>query len=104
MIGQIVSSKQTLLSIVPDDPVSEVTGWVSTHEIASVRTGQHAILKLDALPFAQYGTFTGTVVRISREPIEDKQLRESSADIRRRESPISGSLLPSYREARSPPG
>ena len=66
-LGQVVTTGQPLLVIVPDNLPVEIEALVQNSDIGFVAVGQEAVVKVDAFPFSRYGTINGRVMRVSRE-------------------------------------
>ena len=64
-VGSVLQSGAELITLVPLDAALEVDTAVSGRDIGWVRPGQPVTVKFDTLPFARYGTATGTVRSIS---------------------------------------
>jgi HlyD family secretion protein len=61
--GEAVERGQTLMTLLPDGPlVAEVR--VANKDVGLVRPGQSVKLKLDAFPFAEYGSVRGELVNV----------------------------------------
>lgn len=71
-LGQVVTTGQPLLVIVPSSGTIEVEALVLNRDIGFIEPGQDAVVKLEAFPFTRYGTIAGRVVRVSRDATEDK--------------------------------
>ncbi len=71
-VGQVVTSGQPILTIVPLDPEIEVEALIADRDIGFVAVGQDAAVKIDAFPFTRYGVIDGTIVRVSREAVEER--------------------------------
>jgi hemolysin D len=76
--GQVVTTAQPLLVIVPATGPIEVEALVINKDIGFVQVGQEAIIKVDAFPFTRYGTIDGRVVRISGDAIDQKDASGST--------------------------
>lgn len=63
--GDIVSSYQEMLTIVPSDIPLQIKAYVSNKDIANIHEGNEVRVKLDAYPYSDYGVITGTVESIS---------------------------------------
>jgi hemolysin D len=74
-IGQVVTTGQQLMTIVPSDAPVEIEALIANQDIGFVRTGQRAIIKIDAFPFTLYGTLSGRVTRVSRDAIDAEDSR-----------------------------
>jgi hemolysin D len=70
-IGQVVSSGQEIMRIVPDDAGLEIEVYVLNKDIGFVRSGQEAVVKIESFPFTQYGTIGAHVTRIARDAIPE---------------------------------
>ncbi len=68
--GAVVTTADTLLSIVPDGTPLEVQALVDNHDIGFVREGQSVEMKVDAFPFTRYGLIHGTLRRLGRDAVE----------------------------------
>jgi hemolysin D len=71
-IGQVVSSGQPLLTVVPLDGAIEVEALILNGDIGFVELGQPAIVKVEAFPFTRYGTIDGKVVKVSRDAVDER--------------------------------
>jgi len=72
-IGQVVTSGQSLLTIVPLDGAIEIEALVQNQDIGFVEAGQQAVVKVDAFPFTRFGTVAGTVIKVSRDAVEERE-------------------------------
>ena len=68
-IGQVVTTGQELLTIVPDDTPLEIEAYILNQDAGFVKEGQRAVIKVDALPFTRYGTIEGRVTYVARDAI-----------------------------------
>ena len=68
-IGAVLGAGDELLQIVPSDEPLIVEARVSPRDVAFVRRGLKANVKLDAYDYAIYGGFTGEVVYISPDTL-----------------------------------
>jgi hemolysin D len=78
-IGQVVTTGQPLLVVVPDGGPLEIEALVPNTEIGFLEVGQHAVIKLDAFPFSLYGTIDGKVVDVSRDAVYDQDVSNADA-------------------------
>jgi hemolysin D len=84
-VGQVVSSGQALMTIVPPDAPLEIEAMILNKDIGFVRIGQPAIVKVEAFPFTRYGTIDGTVTKISADAVDMRNapnLSEAAATVR----------------------
>ena len=72
-IGQVVTSGQQLMTIVPSLPTLEIEALLQNQDAGFVHAGQRAVIKIDSFPFTRYGTIEGTVVRIARDAVTSPQ-------------------------------
>ena len=75
-VGQVVSPGQPLMTIVPLGAPIEIEALIQNKDIGFVEVGQKAVVKVESFPFTRYGTVEGTVVKVSRDAVDD---REASA-------------------------
>lgn len=71
-IGQVVQPGLDLVEIVPLDDTLLIEAEVRPADIAFLRPGQPAVVKLTAYDFTLYGTLEGVLERISADTIEDE--------------------------------
>ena len=64
-VGGAVGEAEALLTLVPLDGICEVEAELRPMDIARVRVGATARIKLEALPFQRYGTLDGELRAIS---------------------------------------
>lgn len=72
--GGVVTTAETLMVIVPEDDILEVTALVQNKDIGFIELGQEAVIKIEAFPYTRYGYLTGTVKNINLDAIEHQQL------------------------------
>jgi hemolysin D len=91
-VGQVVSSGQPLLTIVPLDAPIEVEALILNRDIGFVHVGQTVAVKVDAFPFTRYGTVRGTVINVSADGVDEKTAANLSdaAGIARLQAPAAG--------------
>lgn len=77
-LGQVVTSGQPLLTIVPSDDPVEVKAMIANQDIGFVKAGQTAVIKVDSFPFTRYGTIVGTVARVSTDAVDQRDATELS--------------------------
>jgi hemolysin D len=75
-IGQVVTTGQPLLTIVPLDSPIEIEVMIRNKDIGFVEPGRPAVVKVESFPFTRYGTIDGTVLKVSRDAVDE---REASA-------------------------
>src|SRR6185437_16222563 len=58
-VGQVVTTGQQLMTIVPDGGHLQVEVYVTNADIGFIKVGQEAAIKLDSFPFTRFGTLHG---------------------------------------------
>jgi hemolysin D len=71
-IGQVVTSGQSLLTIVPFEGPMEIEAMIANKDIGFVKAGQTAVVKVEAFPFTRYGTLEATVAKVSRDAVDER--------------------------------
>jgi hemolysin D len=79
-LGQVVTTGQELMHIVPANTPLEIQAYVSNEDIGFVSPGQPAVVKVDAFPFARYGTVDATVSEIAQDAIPADTANRELAD------------------------
>jgi hemolysin D len=72
-VGQVVSSGQPLMTIVPADAPIEIEALIQNQDIGFVQPGQPAVVKIESFPFTRYGTVDGVVLQVSRDAVDDRE-------------------------------
>jgi membrane fusion protein (multidrug efflux system) len=65
--GAVVQAGQRLALIVPGGDIIAVAQFSPSAATGRIRRGQHARIRLDGFPWAQYGTLDATVARVANE-------------------------------------
>lgn len=71
--GQIVTSGQALLTLVPSDGSIEVEALIQNKDVGFVRDGQEVTIKVEAFPFTRFGTLAGRVVHVSQDAMDERE-------------------------------
>ncbi|MDX7952820.1 HlyD family type I secretion periplasmic adaptor subunit [Lichenihabitans sp. Uapishka_5] len=79
-VGQVVTTGQDLMIIVPSEGGLEVQAFVDNADVGFIKPGQEVVVKLDAFPFTRYGTLTGTVRSIANNAIDQGEARRMQAN------------------------
>jgi hemolysin D len=79
-IGQVVSSGQEVMRIVPEDAGLEIEVYVLNKDIGFVEPGQQAVVKIESFPFTQYGTIAAHVTRVARDSIPEPEANQNEGD------------------------
>ena len=72
-VGQVVSTGQPLMTIVPFDAPIEIEALIQNQDIGFVQPGQSAVVKIESFPFTRYGTVDGIVLQVSRDAVDDRE-------------------------------
>ena len=54
--GQVVTSGQEIMRIVPKNTGLEIQAYVRNRDIGLVSVGQEAVVKIESFPFTRYGS------------------------------------------------
>jgi len=73
-IGGIVTPAEKLAHIVPSKSALLIKSFLLNKDVGFVAKDMTASIKIDTFNFQKYGTIDGTVIQVSRDSIEDKQL------------------------------
>jgi subfamily B ATP-binding cassette protein HlyB/CyaB len=68
-VGQVVTSGQEIMRILPQDSKLEIEAYVFNRDIGFVSVGQEAVVKVESFPFTRYGSIRARVLRIARDAI-----------------------------------
>jgi adhesin transport system membrane fusion protein len=79
-IGGVVRPGEEILQIIPLDEELFVEARVRPEDIAGVRPGQEATVKLSAYDYTIYGTLKGEVKLISADVFKDERARDPDGD------------------------
>lgn len=72
-VGGVVQAGQDILEIVPLDDTLIVQAYISPKDVAFIRTGQEALIKISAYDYAIYGGLEGRVILISPDTLQDER-------------------------------
>ena len=79
-IGGVVRSGEEILQIIPVDEELFIEAKVKPRDIASVREGQEAVIKLTAYDYTIYGSLKAKVTFISADTFKDERARTPDGD------------------------
>jgi len=68
-VGQVVTSGQEIMRVVPEDSKLEIEAYVLNKDIGFVHVGQEAVVKVESFPFTRYGSIKARVMRIAKDAI-----------------------------------
>ena len=69
--GQVVTSGQEIMRIVPEHSGLEIQAYVRNRDIGFVSVGQEAVVKIESFPFTRYGAIKAHVTRIAKDAIPE---------------------------------
>lgn len=72
-VGGVVQAGQDILEIVPIEDKLVVQAYISPKDVAFIRTGQDAVVKISAYDYAIYGGIDGKVILISPDTLQDER-------------------------------
>ena len=76
-IGGFVTAGQKIMQIVPVGEKLLVEARVKPNDIAFIKTGDRAVVKVTAYDFSIYGGLSGTVQQVSADSVYDEATREA---------------------------
>lgn len=79
-IGGVVRSGEEILQIIPIEEEMFIEAKVKPRDIAAVRQGQDAVIKLTAYDYTIYGALKGKVIFISADTFKDERARTPDGD------------------------
>jgi membrane fusion protein, adhesin transport system len=79
-IGGVIRPGEEIMQIVPLDEEMFIEAKVKPANIASVRQGQEATIKLSAYDYTIYGSLTGEVVLVSADTFKDERAHNPDED------------------------
>jgi hemolysin D len=79
-VGQVVTTGQQLLVVVPTAGVLQVEALVANLDIGFVKLGQSAAIKVDAFPFTRFGVLHGKVMHIASDAVEEQEAKRGLAN------------------------
>lgn len=74
-IGEVVTSGEQLMTLVPRDTGLEVEAMLLNKDKGFVHVGQEVAIKVEAFPFTKYGTVPGRVVDVSNDSVQQDESR-----------------------------
>src|SRR3546814_2044025 len=75
-MGVVLKSGEELMQIVPSDEPLLIEAKVKSADVAFIRLGLHANVKLDAYDYTVYGSLKGHVSYISADTIEEDMKKD----------------------------
>ncbi|WP_375763222.1 HlyD family type I secretion periplasmic adaptor subunit [Bradyrhizobium sp. Pha-3] len=79
-LGQVVTTGQQLLTIVPDGGQLQAEVYVSNTDIGFVKVGQDVVVKVDTFPFTRFGSLHGKVINVANDAIDEQTARRQQAN------------------------
>ncbi|MBD8941610.1 MAG: HlyD family efflux transporter periplasmic adaptor subunit [Clostridiales bacterium] len=75
LTGNVVATGNVLMNIIPDNTPMESTCYVKNSDIADLKIGKAAVIKLEAYPYSEYGTLTGKITYISAGAVSTDEVK-----------------------------
>ena len=75
-VGGVVQAGQSILEIVPTEDEMLVEAYVKPAEVAFLKVGQAAVVKLTAYDFNKYGGLEGVLEHLSPDTLRDEKQRK----------------------------
>ena len=85
--GEVVQPGQSLCKLIPQGASLQVVSFLAEKDRAFVNPGDEVHLELEQLPYAEYGTLRGKVVRVSDDLASPFEIREASGEDSKLEGP-----------------
>jgi len=79
-VGQVFQPGQEAMRIVPDGVPLQIIAQVRNQDIGFIKTGQAAVIKVNAFPFTQYGTLKGKVVQVATDALTSADVQYADAN------------------------
>ncbi len=79
-VGQVVTSGQEIMRVVPEDSGLEIQAYVRNRDIGFVKIGQEAVVKIESFPFTRYGAIKAHVTRIAKDAIPEPDANAIEGD------------------------
>jgi hemolysin D len=79
-LGQVVTTSEELMRIVPDDAGLEIECYLQNKDIGFVAVGQEAQVKIESFPFTRYGTIKARVTNVARDAIPEPDAQMIEGD------------------------
>ena len=78
--GQVLTSGQEVMRIVPDGTALETEVYVQNRDIGFVKEGQDAVVKVEAFPFTRYGVIKAHVTHVAVDAIPQPEADRIEGD------------------------
>ena len=73
-VGGVVTPAEKLAHIVPAESPQIIKAVILNKDVGFVAPGMETTIKVDSFDFQKYGTVPGSVMQVSRDSVEDKNL------------------------------
>jgi adhesin transport system membrane fusion protein len=80
-VGGVIQAGQPILEIVPTEDEMLVEAYVKPADVAFLKVGQTAVVKLTAYDFNKYGGLDGTVEHLSPDTLRDERQRRPGTPV-----------------------
>ncbi|AVH17535.1 HlyD family efflux transporter periplasmic adaptor subunit [Enterobacter sp. SGAir0187] len=78
--GQIVTSGQTIASLIPSDGNLQARVMISSRAIGFIKPGQKVVLRYDSFPYQKFGQQYGSVLEVSESALTPKDVASVTGD------------------------
>jgi hemolysin D len=85
-VGQVLTSGEEIMRIVPEDAVLEIECYLPNQDIGFVKEGQDAVVKIESFPFTRYGTINARVTRVARDAIPQPEAEQTETNSNQRQT------------------
>lgn len=75
-IGQVVTTGQQLMQLVPSSGPLEIEAYVLNTDIGFIKVGQKAVIKVSTFPYTRYGTLDGVVTKVANDALTGQQAQQ----------------------------
>jgi len=79
-VGQVVTTGQQLAVITPSGGKLQVRALVANLDIRFVKSGEDAVIKVDAFPFTRFGVLHGKVTKIASGAVAEQEAKRALAN------------------------
>ena len=80
-LGGVIQAGQSILEIVPTEDEMLVEAYIKPAEVAFLKVGQPAVVKLTAYDFNRYGGLAGVLEHLSPDTLKDERQRKPGNSI-----------------------
>jgi hemolysin D len=93
-LGQVVTSGQELMRIVPANTPVEIVAYLTNDDIGFVARGHTAVVKIDSFPFTRFGTIDAIVEDVATDAIPAEAGNRALSDQTKKATNTTQALTP----------